>query len=116
MIVVVDDERTFAGHVDVYLRTEDEALAWFARWLSNPYSDPITELWLDHDLGDGGTVQPVADFLEWVVMATGTDHPEIGQVRVHSQNPVGADRLVSTSMAFCSDVRRVHLPVLAVVS
>lgn len=85
MIVVIDDERTFSGHVDYYLRNSNDALGFLARnlleYLSS-YGEPIDELWLDHDLGGIDDIRIVVDFLLLVVKPMWIRH-----IYVHSQNP-----------------------------
>lgn len=117
MIVVVDDERTFQGDdVDVYLRTENEALAWFARWYTADARRPIgateawiDELWLDHDLGDEQDVMSVVHFLSSI--SRGHRLP-IRKILIHTQNPVGAANMHNWCMGI-ADTDRVGLPVLA---
>lgn len=99
LIVIVDDERTFDTDLPVvYLRSADEALLWFARWITDYYSavsgaeSRITEVWFDHDLGDGDDALVVAKFLAAVDWA----QEGIDVVFVHSQNPVGASNIVDT--------------------
>jgi len=83
-IVVIDDERTFAGNgSEVYLRNPSEALSFLSRKLIDQkmhYGEPIRQLWLDHDLGGNDDIRVVVDFLILVDL-------EIEQIYVHSQNP-----------------------------
>jgi hypothetical protein len=82
-IVVIDDERTFQGNVDIYLRSSDEALLWLAKVAVNQYynyGEPVQELWLDHDLGNGDDICIVVDFLMLLDF-------QIEKIWVHSQNP-----------------------------
>lgn len=118
-IVIIDDERTFETSPDdnvTYLRTEQEALAYFAKWwtqfLSGGYDCQIDELWFDHDLGDGGEALSVAKFL-WALSGTleGLNMP-IEAIFVHSQNPVGAERILDYCEAITLRARRVPLPTL----
>lgn len=97
--IVIDDERTFTGGliVDRYLRTSSEALEFLARYLAYSILFPlgaepkIVTLWLDHDLGGHDDIMPVVNFL----IATEDKYaPIINEIRVHSQNPVGADNVV----------------------
>lgn len=84
--LVVDDEREIAG-LDgaVYARTAAEAIDLLR------IADSLEELWLDHDLGDGGNGYTVASYLERRAQ-TGSLLP-IKRVVIHSMNPVGAQRM-----------------------
>lgn len=119
IIVVVDDERTFDVDLPVtYLRTEDEALAWFARWWLKhettwhyEESPPaIGQLWLDHDLGDGQDVMVVVRFLRQL-SATSRYGLPITHTLVHTQNPVGGQNIVDLCNTFMDgSVTRTGLP------
>lgn len=114
LVIVLDDERTFQSDEPVvYLRTANEALAWFAAWWtkdrrSSVYA-PIVwvdELWLDHDLGEGEDATIVVDFL-YSLNEHGGDRVDplpIRKVIVHSQNPVGARNLARKAKGICGDV------------
>ena len=91
MIVVIDDERTFAG-ADLHLRRSAEALAWLANL------EPCSELWFDHDLGGDDTTRAVALWL--AEMAFNEEPYPVERVFVHSMNPVGRAWLVSTPHAY----------------
>lgn len=121
LIVVVDDERTFATDEPViYLRTVDEAISWIAQWWMINQSRPIgasvrwiDELWFDHDLGD--TVNDgakVACFVGALSEHTDGVFP-IHVINVHSQNPVGAENIIRTTAGCASQVNRTPLPELA---
>lgn len=107
MIVVVDDERTFTGHVDRYFRTSDEALNGLLRmWMdwSFRYGDSI-EIYLDHDLGGDDNIMPVVEFL--VTIKTNF----IERILVHTQNPPAADKMMQwLSPVYGDDVSRIPLP------
>jgi hypothetical protein len=111
MIIIVDDERTFANSDDaVYCRSSNEALALLARVYCDQrlrYADPIQELWLDHDLGDGDDIRIVVDFL------TVLGDLEIDEINIHSQNPT-TDWIVTTLSPIYGRnyVKRVPLPEL----
>ena len=70
-------------------RTVSQALATLDR-LS---LDPIDELWLDFDLGNGATVQPVLDAL--VARHKAGQPVAIGIVYVHTASAVGAHTIKS---------------------
>lgn len=83
--IVVDDERTF--ETGVHCRTWQDGIAQIERtsgWLL---------LYLDHDLGTNGDIMPLVD---WLCENASTDpeFPDRFDVRVHSQNPVGARNVV----------------------
>lgn len=108
--IVIDDERTFAGGliVDRYLRSSAEALEFLARGLALdvtlPYGSGLTisTLWLDHDLGGDDDIMPVVNFL----IATEEQYSSIiSNIRVHSQNPVGADNVVRSLQDYYNVVR-----------
>lgn len=110
-IVVVDDERTFIdGQQGVlYIRSEQEAMGFLASlWVSQyqQSAPPLTELWLDHDLGNGGEVIGVARFLQ-LVAATGFP-VLIDDIYIHSMNTVGADNILKALYHY--QARRVPLP------
>lgn len=87
MILVVDDLRQW-GAVDgvVYARTYAEAIDALES------TDRVSQLWLDHDLGEGKSGYDVALWLEERALV---GRPvDIDLVVVHSQNPVGVRRIV----------------------
>ena len=86
-ILVVDDERT-VGFLDepVYARTAGAAIEMLREITS------LDELWLDHDLGEGGDGYAVASYLEERA-SQGLPLP-IGRIVIHSMNPVGAQRML----------------------
>ncbi|SDT83012.1 hypothetical protein SAMN05216371_7824 [Streptomyces sp. TLI_053] len=64
----------------------------------------VDELWLDHDLGGDDTVMPVVTLLE---QAAFDGRPfRIGEVLVHSANPVGAAAVVRSLTRWGYRVRR----------
>jgi hypothetical protein len=84
-VVVVDDLRVFPGLDATYLRSLDEARAWWTTYQAAPY--PV-ELWLDHDLGgyEGeDTVRPLVASIEERLMAG----PLPLSVRIVTDNPAG---------------------------
>ena len=123
MIIVIDDERTFAENfdfggapVDVYLRSADEAIAYLAKLWSANQSLPIggtplwiDELWFDHDLGsDDATV--IARFLSELNLI---GRPVlICSIYIHTQNPVGAHNLENLLKDCATSVLRRSLPPL----
>ena len=117
MIVVVDDERTFKTDAPIlYIRTLNNALAFFARLYKNNLALPVggetivTQLWLDHDLGEDQEAIELAEFL----FALSDPHMYywVETVFVHSQNPVGAQNVFNVMNQGFRDVRRVPLPEL----
>ena len=86
LVLVVDDERTlaFLGEA-VYARTAGAAIEMLREVAS------LDELWLDHDLGEGGDGYAVASYLEERA-SQGLPLP-IGRIVIHSMNPVGAQRM-----------------------
>jgi hypothetical protein len=125
MIIVVDDERVFTDERfrdAIYLRTEDEAILFFAKWFNRqcdvPYGaeDHIDEVWFDHDLGEGnGDGHSVARFFARMEYALGSELflRVVHGVFVHSQNPVGASRIVDDLVGRIGEtvnVTRVELP------
>lgn len=96
-VIVVDDERTFATGLTesddiIYFRNVDDAILYLAKHIAAytlHYADKVEQLWLDHDLGEhGGDIMELVEFMELTPVA-------VTQVLVHSQNPSGADRIVS---------------------
>ena len=83
-VVVIDDERTFAGNGnEIYFRNSSDGISFLAKALVHQkmhYGEPIRELWLDHDLGGNDDIRIVVDFLILVDL-------EIERINVHSQNP-----------------------------
>ncbi|MFD7415607.1 cyclic-phosphate processing receiver domain-containing protein [Kitasatospora purpeofusca] len=64
----------------------------------------VDELWLDHDLGGDDTIMPVVTLLE---RAAFEGRPfRIGEVLVHSANPVGAATVVRSLTRWGYRVRR----------
>ncbi|MGY0458972.1 cyclic-phosphate processing receiver domain-containing protein [Kitasatospora sp. cg17-2] len=64
----------------------------------------VDELWLDHDLGGDDTIMPVVTLLE---RAAFEGRPfRIGEVLVHSANPVGAATVVRSLARWGYRVRR----------
>lgn len=124
MIVVIDDERTFDTDEEViYLRTADEALAWFAKWWTTnenrpAFCDPrkIDQLWFDHDLGPGGDATVVANFLATLnrrgLAPVGEGLLPISTIYIHSQNPVGSQNLWCILSGCASVVTNCGLPPL----
>jgi hypothetical protein len=116
-IIVLDDERTFdTDSVTKYLRTATEGLAYFAELFTKnstiPYGvvpDVIHELWLDHDLGEGGgEATTVVNFIS--ALSRTNSRIYIQSIFVHSQNPVGAANLMASCQGLAPTVRRVPLP------
>lgn len=121
MIVVIDDERTFKwdvneGHPPVYFRNSNNALAFLANWWTEQFNNCpptyIEALYLDHDLGGGDTTIPVVKFLAALSQVEGNDLEFLGNVFIHSQNPVGARNLKAWCHKFSPNVSIIPLPEL----
>lgn len=97
-ILVVDDLRTF-GFAATYARTATQALS-----LLRTRGARYDEVWLDHDLGEGGEIRVVVEFLERRAFR-GRAIP-IGRIFVQSDNPSGAAWAVAGLERYY-DVRRV---------
>jgi hypothetical protein len=124
MILVIDDERTFAqtrsGDFTIaeYARTSNEGLAMLARVFTEyacRFGESVHELWLDHDLGGDDTIIPVVDFL-YVMGKPSTAivrMPDVIQnIYIHSQNPTAADVIIPLLAPYYGNVRRMPLPEL----
>ena len=84
MKIWLDDERPMPEGYDRHVLTAAEAIAMLK-------SETVTEISLDHDLGEaGGTGYDVACFIEEGAFR-GTLSPI--EVNIHSANPVGRDRM-----------------------
>lgn len=118
-----NEQHVAYDHV-VYLRTVDQALAWFAKWWTENENRPlmasprtIDELWFDHDLGDSGEAIVVARFLSALNRA-GVDGMNVNMmlaidsINVHSQNPIGAENLLRELAGCAGVVTRQGLPKL----
>lgn len=88
MILLVDDLRTFADGRECRIARTSKAAVRIIR----DATEPIEELWLDHDLGGMDTVMPVVEYLEGRHFAGG-DPLEIGTIWIHTGNPVGQRRM-----------------------
>lgn len=103
VVVVVDDLRRFP-HIEAapvqlhYARTLPAALALLERLAGA--GTAVAELWLDHDLGPGtgpGGHDDVLPVLAWMEERCHLGQPlEVGLVVVHTSNPPGAARIVSS--------------------
>ena len=97
--VVVDDLRTFDSDEDIiYLRNAKDAIFFIFERFNKAYMDPITDLYLDHDLGydedmNKTTIMPVVDFLVFLAQ-TEKSWTIVHKIFVHSQNPVGVENVV----------------------
>jgi len=91
-IVVVDDERIFYRKIDgadiTYLKTCADAQRYL---FERPHHGVIDELFLDHDLGFGGTTRPIAHKLEELAFH-GTPF-DVKKIYIHTANPTGADEI-----------------------
>lgn len=82
MDIIIDDLRSFKeehrAKGDVYLRSSEAAI----EFLSALGDTRIETLWLDYDLGGDDTIRPV---VKWLL----DQDMEIGEVYIHTSNPVG---------------------------
>lgn len=133
MIIVIDDERTFAlerpelpGYVEVkYARNSVEGIAAIV----NAWTDfalrygNMVDLYLDHDLGENDTIMPVVDFLYVAGNATvdqtnqgfnpvGAFPLFIQNIFIHSQNPTAGDTIIPLLSPLYNNVQRIALPEL----
>lgn len=116
-ILVVDDERIFADeHFDdaVYAPNAIVALGILANeWVEQGKNQDryLSELWLDHDLGDIQVdskiiVQFLSDLsaTKWKL--------RVDNIYVHTMNSVGGEYLVDTLERANYNVKKVSLPIL----
>ncbi len=106
--VVIDDERSFdLGTSYLVFRSSKAAV----EWLLDCPKFKCDVLWLDHDLGGSDTIMPFVDLLcERAFYGAPMD---VGRIRVHSQNPTGADNVVRSLKRHGYRVSRSPLPKLA---
>lgn len=96
----LDDERFPVEEGCVIARSYDEAREIVLR-------DGVPEfISFDHDLGEG---RSGSDFAHWLVNYL-LDHPNVDMTNfsfyVHSQNPVGADRIRNLMNSFLDHIRK----------
>lgn len=93
-IVLIDDLRSFIEPTEaLVIRTEKDALFW-AIGLSP--ADVISELWLDHDLGEdsnGNVTSIMSVVAKLEELAFFDKAPEIHVIRIHTSNPVGGKQI-----------------------
>lgn len=124
MIIVIDDERTFAwygaGRGEIrYARTSSEGIVSIAKAWTNfslRYGDMV-DLYLDHDLGENDTIMPVVDFLYVAANAEAEGSISgltmvIRNIYVHSQNPTAGDTIIPLLSPLYKKVQRIALPEL----
>jgi hypothetical protein len=89
LIVLIDDLRSFLDGRDAKVaRNSKDGISL----LNALKGQRIDQLWLDHDLGGDDTITPVVYILE---EAAFLGEPwDIGEILVHSANPVGAARTI----------------------
>lgn len=94
MIVLIDDLRSFLppfdGREHVVARTSAAGLQTLRELVAA--GTVITELWLDHDLGEHDDIMCVVDYLS--ERAANDEPVAINQVYVHTQNPAGARQML----------------------
>lgn len=129
MIIVIDDERTFAKDPNldtftewVYARNSVEGIAAIVNAWTNyalRYGNMV-DLYLDHDLGENDTIMPVVDFLYVSGMKSGIMNPSdiqrppdfISNIFIHSQNPTAGDTIIPLLSPLYNNVQRIALPEL----
>ena len=101
LVVLVDDLRSFRDHRPAVIsRTCDAALAY----LVDNRRRHIDELWLDHDLGPGGTTGPVVELLQHAAF---NDEPfDVGLILVHTANAAAAEWMLLGLRRFGYQARR----------
>ncbi len=95
-VLVIDDQRTFRFPAE-YARTAAEGMSRLAE-------QEWREVWLDHNLGPGLTIEPVMRLLE--ERATRGQPLPIGLICVHTSGPAEGDAMVA-ALAPWYRVRRV---------
>lgn len=98
--ILVDDLRSFADGRDATVcRTPGAALDVLEgyRGTITCFGDDveIDELWLDHDMGPGVTIEPVMDWLVKQQFASDLRTDWIKKIWVHTSNPPAGDRMVA---------------------
>lgn len=105
MRIFLDDEREPVETGWTIVRTVKEAQEACRRGLAE-----ITEISLDHDLGESGTGM---EFVNWLICADNSG--EIGRLRddvkfrLHTQNPVGRDNMAGTLSGYFLRLRGVRV-------
>jgi hypothetical protein len=101
LTVLVDDTRDFKdGRPALTARTSGQALAL----LRSLGSTTIDALWLDYDLGDGDTAQPVVEHL--VALAAAGRPQLVTSIHVHSSNIRHGHRICAELVAAGYPARR----------
>jgi hypothetical protein len=102
----LDDEREPVDSDWIVVRSVAEAKAECLRvGLS-----ALTEISLDHDLGEGGTGK---EFVNWLICADNGGKigklPKNIRFRIHTQNPPGRDNIAGTLKGYFLRIRGVHV-------
>jgi hypothetical protein len=99
VIVVIDDERILTDIPDhtavMTFRTSESGIAALKK-IDELLGGRIEILFLDHDLGGDDTIIPVVDYL--AEQAFSGNVLNIGEIHVHTANPVGAQRIMGTNL------------------
>jgi len=108
-ILVIDDERTLKLEGEVnHART-----SWFGEQLMVVLRSAglrLDELWLDHDLGDDDTIEPIVNWLEETAYH---ENPYwVGQIMVHTINAPAGDRMMAALSPYYN-TRRVGIEELS---
>lgn len=103
--VLIDDLRHFDNPMpgDIILRTSTDALEWLR---SN--TEPVSELWLDHDLGGDDTIGVVIDELSFQAFTNSLATELYGLIIVHTSNPAGAAMMLTALNRWGYKVLRVN--------
>lgn len=119
-ILIIDDERSFAHNFEpdeaevIYRRNVGDALSllvsiWNEDCLFDWHPYGFDEIWLDHDLGDGGDIMVIVHWFASIAFLR-RGFP-VRKIYVHSMNPVGAENIVNR-LKPNYDVQRCALPEL----
>lgn len=91
VVLLVDDERDFRDEREhIVARTSAYALDILSALRST--GQPVSELWLDHDLGGDDTTMRIVDMLSEAA-AFGDPYP-VSNIYVHSMNNVGNQQIL----------------------
>lgn len=117
-IIVIDDERTFSEAIDPvryehaeYARDEESGIIrlWNQLFIS-PFV--LDELWLDHDLGRGGTIRTIVEGLIYIGYREKGSNiaPSINTIYLHTANAIGGDWMEGALKPYWNCVRIYNAP------
>ena len=108
MRIFLDDERDPVDSDWIVVRSVEEA----QKTCYDKSLGTITEISLDHDLGEGGTGK---DFVNWLICADNAGQcgrlPDDVKFRIHTQNPVGRDNMAATLRGYFTRIRGVSVAI-----